>query len=143
MTMSEQDIADYDREKAVGDWVESIIKSSMGQERIISEITSKILEAQSDTKYANYQYDGMLDSMKLVAHAIETFGLCNPDVQLARLDPEVKKDWVRVQHAIRPKKNKHGFSIQSWGDMRIGMLAESVLRGDVASLSTEERKPKA
>ena len=134
MTMSEQDIADYKREKAVGDWVEQIVKSSYGQERIISEISGMILEAQSDTKYISKKYEELADAVKMVAHAIKTLGLCNPDMQLARLDTDSTKDWERVSSVFMTGKLKQSINVQDLSDFNRIFIAGHVLKGDIKDL---------
>ena len=134
MKPSPQDIADYKREKAVGDWVEKIVKSSYGQERIISEITGMILETQSEAKFVNEKYEELADAVKMVAHAIKTLGLCNPDMQLARLDTDSTKDWARVSSVFMNKKQKQAITVQDLNDFNRIFIAGHVLKGDIKDL---------
>jgi hypothetical protein len=134
MKPSPQNIADYKREKAVGDWVEQIVKSSYGQERIILEISGMILEAQSDTKYISEKYEELADAVKMVAHAIKTLGLCNPDMQLARLDTDSTKDWARVSSVFMAGKLKQSVNVKDLSDFNRIFIAGHVLKGDIKDL---------
>lgn len=112
-------IEDMDRDETRARILESVGEG----EEWVDELVEELITLQSKNRELFFQNQNLAQTLLMVTHVIKSFGFCNPDVQVARLDPDKIADGTRVIN--------EAFSVLDHPVLgrNVSFLVEHVLRG--------------
>lgn len=83
----------YADREGMRDWVlEKTNRGDQGLEELIDEL----ITLQSKNRELFFYHQNLAQTLLMVTHVIRSYGFCNPDVQIARLDPDKIADGSRI-----------------------------------------------
>lgn len=73
-----------------------ILESVGKSEKWLEEIITELIAVQDKNRELFMYHQNLAQTLLMVTHVIRSYGFCNPDVQVARLDPDKIGDGSRI-----------------------------------------------
>lgn len=88
-----------------------------------NDVAERLVELETQSKELFFKHQNLAQTLLMVTHVIRSYGFCNPDVQIARLDPDKIADGERIIN--------EAFSVVDTPLLgrNVSFLVEHVLRG--------------
>lgn len=88
-----------------------------------NDVAERLVELENQSKELFFKHQNLAQTLLMVTHVIRSYGFCNPDVQIARLDPDKIADGERIIN--------EAFSVVDTPVLgrNVSFLVEHVLRG--------------
>lgn len=92
MGASKQVIIEKMERKDIREWLYESMRSDEGVDAAVEKLFDESVKNQQDF----FEKQNLAQTLLMVTHVIRSFGFCNPDVQVARLDPDKIADGSRI-----------------------------------------------
>ena len=92
MGASKQVIIEKMEREDIREW---LYESMMGDEGVDAAV-EKLFDESVRNQQAFFEKQNLAQTLLMVTHVIRSFGFCNPDVQVARLDPDNIGDGSKI-----------------------------------------------
>ena len=92
MGASKQVIIERMEREDIKAWLYESMRSDEGVDAAVEKLFEESLRNQESL----FERQNLVQTLLMVTHVIKSFGFCNPDVQVARLDPDKIGDGSRI-----------------------------------------------
>ena len=92
MGASKQVIIEKMEREDIREWLYESMRSDEG----VDAAVEKLFDESVKNQQAFFEKQNLAQTLLMVTHVIRSFGFCNPDVQVARLDPDNIGDGSKI-----------------------------------------------
>ena len=92
MGASKQVIIEKMEREDIREWLYESMRSDEGVDAAVEKLFDESIKNQQ----AFFEKQNLAQTLLMVTHVIRSFGFCNPDVQVARLDPDNIGDGSKI-----------------------------------------------